>query len=390
MKGLLNIVERIVEKDLCCGCQACYNICPNRAINMIESNDGFFYPEINKEKCIDCGICKKACPIINKLENNNSPTSYAAYTKSDSTRMNSSSGGIFSTLASYILRNNGIVFGASFTDNYMVKHISIKSEDDLKKLRGSKYVQSKIGDTYKECKDYLEANHLVLYTGTPCQINGLYTFLGKEYSNLYTQDIICHGVPSPKAWKKYIEYRKMQDKDNKLLNVNFRSKRKGWRFYEIEFSYEDNLYRNEHKNDIFIKAFLKNLSLRSSCYNCHAKTKQRISDITLGDFWGIDNIDKNYNDDKGVSLVIINSEKGMKLFEKIKNDISYKNTNYEVSIEYNKSLYNSSIKPDNREDFFDLLEEGSYDKLIQIDNLKKTSIKDKIRHLIYIMKKKID
>ena len=184
---------KIEEKDRCCGCYACYNACPVNAISMVEDEKGFKYPKVDEKKCINCGLCEKVCPILNKTEkNNNDVKAFAMYNKNEEERMKSSSGGVFSLIAKAILSEDGVVFGASFNEENEVVHIEVNSVDDLDKIRRSKYVQSKIGDTYKRAKKYLESGKKVLFTGTPCQINGLYSFLQKDYENLYTQDIICH------------------------------------------------------------------------------------------------------------------------------------------------------------------------------------------------------
>ena len=199
----------IKDKSKCCGCSGCMNICPKNAIIMKEDKNGFKYPIVDKEKCINCGLCEKVCPILNnKKEQQKEIKAYACYNKNIEERLKSSSGGIFILLAKEILKRNGIVFGAAFDENFNVKHISIDNEKDIEKLMGSKYVQSNMGKVYKEVKEFLENGKYILFSGTPCQIEGLKKFLKKDYDKLYTQDIICHGVPSPKIWQMYLEYQK--------------------------------------------------------------------------------------------------------------------------------------------------------------------------------------
>ena len=217
----------ITEKSNCCGCTACANKCPRNAIKMVEDDKGFLYPYIDRKKCINCGLCDKVCPIINKRKTENYPKAYAAINKDEKIRLNSSSGGIFSALANYILEEQGIIFGAAFSDDFLVKHIMIDNKDDLYKLRTSKYLQSSLGDIYKEVEKKLNEGKKVLFTGTSCQINGLYGYLNKIYENLYTQDIICHGVPSPKVWKNYLKYRQEKDLESPT-KINFREKTIGW------------------------------------------------------------------------------------------------------------------------------------------------------------------
>lgn len=219
----------IKEKVECCGCQACYNICPKNAIEMVADEKGFKYPKVNKDKCINCGLCEKVCPILNKKTIENEPKVYACYNKNDEIRMKSSSGGIFTLIAEEIIKRDGVVCGAAFDEQYGLSHQFVESIEDLEKLRTSKYFQSSIEDTYRKTKEYLLNGRYVLFTGTPCQIEGLLSYLGKQYDKLYTQDIICHGVPSPKVWRKYVDYRLSIDKKIPQ-SINFRDKKQqGWR-----------------------------------------------------------------------------------------------------------------------------------------------------------------
>lgn len=378
----------IINKKDCCGCHACYNICPKNAIDMVEDEKGFKYPKIDKEKCINCGLCKKVCPIVNNKQIINNPIAYACYNIDEKTRIKSSSGGIFTLLATEILNNNGVVFGASFDKEFNVEHIYIEKGEDIEKLRCSKYVQSKIGDTYRKVKKFLEDDRYVLFTGTPCQIEGLKTYLQSDYEKLYTQDIICHGVPSPKIWNKYKKYRINIDNDI-LQNINFRNKDNGWKLYNMKILYKNMQYKRSIKEDIYMKIFLKNFSLRDSCYNCSFKKKNRNSDITLGDFWGIQNIFPELDDDKGTSLVILNSEKGKILFENIKEKIVFKEANIDDAIKYNPSMIKSVEKPIKREEFFTDLNKLEFNVLVQKYCPKDNYIKkivNKIKRLIKTIK----
>ena len=356
----------IKDKANCCGCYGCYNICPTKAIEMVEDENGFKYPIVNKEKCVNCGLCEKVCPIINnKKEKKKDIKVYACMNKNTDTRMRSSSGGIFSLIASYILDLNGVVFGAKFNENFQVIHSYIENKEELYTFQGSKYVQTQIGEMYQKAKEFLEQDKYVLFTGTPCQIEGLYSYLGKEYEKLYTQDIICHGVPSPIVWRKYLE--EFNKKYNgKPKEISFREKRNmGWSNYEMKLQYSTDSYITSHNKDIYMKAFLSDICLRDSCYACNFKKKNRNSDITLADFWGIDNIDKEMNDDKGTSLVIINSKKGNQLFEKIKQNTIYKEEDFEEAIKYNPSMINSVKLHKNRENFFKELENNNLEVLVK-------------------------
>lgn len=370
----------IEDKTKCCGCFACKNICPKDAISMIEDEYGFKYPKINLEKCINCGLCVKSCPIINKKDIQNFPKAYAIKNKDLNIRLNSSSGGVFSLIAKKIIDNDGVVFGATFDENFAVNHIMCSSKEELEKLRTSKYVQSNINETYTQAKNELKKGKKVLFTGTPCQISGLISFLGKKYENLYTQDIICHGVPSYRVWKKYLEYRKKIDNEIPI-KINFRKKDDGFSSYFMYFKYKNSEYMKKNTEDLYMKAFLQNLSLRDSCYNCNFKGKNRISDITLADLWGIDKIAPEMNDKKGTSLVFINSEKGKKLLENIKDYIIYKEVDIDEAVKYNKAAIKSVPKNKKRKSFFKNLDKMGFDKLVKKYTYSDNVIEKNIRRI---------
>lgn len=353
----------IIDKNKCCGCHACYNICPKDAIIMEEDEKGFKYPKIDSDKCINCGLCKKSCPIINEAKNNNEPEAWAMYNNELSDRVNSSSGGIFMLLAKEIIKRKGVVFGAMFDSNFNVIHSCITSISDIEKLQGSKYVQSSIMDSYMKVKEYLDEDRYVLFTGTSCQIEGLNHYLVKKYDKLYTQDIICHGVPSPKVWREYLKYQKNNNKET-IRNVSFRNKDYGWSLFRTKVWFDTKTYSEEHSKDIYMKSFLRNLCLRDSCYNCKFKNKYRNSDITLADFWGANNVCPEMNDDKGLSLVLINSKKGLELFETIKNNCTIKKVDFEKAIKYNSAYYQSCIMPKNREIFFKEINSMNFEKTV--------------------------
>ena len=333
---------------------------------------------------IEATGCDKICPVNNIKEVLNKPKSYACYNIDEEIRKNSSSGGIFTLLADYILDNNGIVYGASFNNEWEVEHIRIDNKKDLEKLRTSKYLQSNINDIFQLAKQDLDNGVYVLFTGTPCQVNGFISYLnGKEYNKLYTQDIICHGVPSPKVWKKYLSYRKRLDGESPI-QINFRHKYYGWNLFNMLLQYNNKSYQNKHDEDLFMQAFLRNVCLRDSCYNCSFKSKNRKVDITLADFWGITNVVPEFNDDKGISLVIVNTKKGQELFNKIQDRTVCKETNFEESIKYNPSMDKSANEPVGRKEFFENLNNMEFDKLVE-----KYTIKPKKCNLIKRALKKI-
>lgn len=355
-------MKEVINKNKCCGCHACYNICLKNAISMVEDELGFKYPVIDQKKCIDCGMCKNVCPALNSKEEEKDVKAYAAYNKNIDERINSSSGGIFILLAKEIIKRKGVVFGASFDKDFNVRHTYVEKEKDLKQFMGSKYTQSSIGDSYKKVKEFLDKNRYVLFSGTPCQIEGLKSYLKKDYDKLYTQDIVCHGVPSPKAWQKYLEYQKEKNNDS-IKEVSFRSKDNGWASYKMNIKFNNKEYKVDHSKDIYMKSFLSNICLRDSCYNCSFKKKYRNSDITLADYWGINKVHPEMDDKKGTSLVVVNSKKGKELFELIKNDIIYIETDLDIAIKNNASMIVSSNRPNNREEYINDIDKMNMEKL---------------------------
>lgn len=309
----------ISDKKDCCGCSACVGSCPKKCIVLKEDSEGFLYPEVDRESCVECGLCERSCPVLNSkfLTNDIKPEAYAAYVKDEVLRANSSSGGIFSVLAESVLQMGGVVFGAAFDHDFSVKHIAVETSAELERLRGSKYVQSRIENTYEEAKDFLDCGRIVLYTGTACQIAGLKAYLKKTYENLYTLDVLCHGVPSPKLWKKYVAEQE-KTHGGTVRQTFFRHKEYGWKMYAVslEFSNET-AYRKKHPEDIFMRLFLANICLRPSCHACKFKGLLRPSDITLGDCWGIEKTMPEMDDDRGTSVVLIHSQKGKALLDSV-------------------------------------------------------------------------
>lgn len=341
----MNLVEK---KYNCTGCSACSKICPNSAIKMKEDEKGFLYPEIINKYCTNCGLCKRICPnIAEKNEQNNEINIYAMKNKNEATRATSSSGGVFYEYAKSILDENGTIYGAAYNAFNEVEHIRIDSIESLYKLQGSKYIQSTITNIYEQIKDDLNKDKKVLFSGTPCQVAGIKKYLERKRINtdkLYTCDIICHGVPSPKVFKDYIKNLEKQY-SSKAKTVNFRHKENNHtQNIKIEFENGQTYVSNYDKNDEFYRLFLNDLILRESCYKCRYTSFDRVGDITLGDFWGIEKTICNFDDKKGVSLVLVNSTKGKEIFEKIKDKYEIKETCKENCIQ--KNLREPCEKPD--------------------------------------------
>ena len=356
------IMEEVVEKNKCSGCTACMNICPKQAITMKFDKDGFKFPVINQDKCINCGLCKKTCPVLNKSNNNSINECYVAYTKENKYKDNSSSGGIFPLIANKVLENDGIVIGAAFDKENKLKHIAINKKEDLISLKGSKYLQSDLGDIFSYIKGNIE-NKKILFVGTPCQVAGLKSFLKKDYDNLICIDLICHGVPSPKLFEKYIKELENNQND-KLVKYDFRDKSTGWDSYSNTAIFEKSKKTELQSNNDYMKLFLSDVALRESCYNCNFKLGNKYSDITLGDFWGVkDYYPDMYNKD-GVSAVIVNTNKGIELINSIKADLVYKICKLDEIVDGNPSLVKSSNRSIKREVFFNEIDVLSIKELV--------------------------
>lgn len=375
------MIDNLKKKD-CCGCSACLNICPVNAIEMIEDKEGFKYPKINYDKCIKCNKCSNTCPVINKQLNGYNGKAFACFNNDNNERINSSSGGIFSLIANYVFDNKGIVVAPAFDENFNVKHILIDNRKDLEKLMGSKYVQSDVTTIFKSVKKKLDEGILVLFSGTPCQISGIKKYLNKEYKNLILQDVACHGVPSPKLWELYVTYRKHKDNDC-IKNISFRDKSNGWQDFQMKFNYKNKSYKKSHNNDPYFELFLNNISLRSSCYNCKFKDKYKSSDITLADYWGIENIKEHKFDlQNGISLVIINSDKGLDIFNNIKNKMTYQETDYDKALIYNSAIISSVEKPKKRDKFAKDLQKNNFSKLYKKYRRKNNIFKKIIKKIL--------
>lgn len=341
----------------CNGCSTCAWLCPVHAITMTESPEGFKYPQIDKNKCIDCHLCEKRCPVLHSVTLNDCDiAAYACINTDEYIRKESSSGGVFSLCAEYIINAGGVVFGARFDESFSVVHGFVRTVDELSAFRGSKYVQSDIGNVYTECKVFLDSGLPVLFTGTPCQIAGLKAYLNKEYENLYLIDVICHGVPSPLLWKKYFSYRTGQE-NSPVQKISFRRKDFGWKRYSVAFTYKNTAeYRETLDRDFYMQLFLRNVCLRESCYSCSFKTEHRCSDLTIADFWGVDKVCPEMFDDKGTSLVLVQSAKGKRLLKTIKFGLKIKEVSMTESSRFNPALTQSMQRSRLRSTFFHDLE----------------------------------
>ena len=329
----------IKEKKDCCGCTACVERCPCHCIIMQVDEEGFMYPIVDKDKCIQCNLCNTVCPIINQKNPQLPKEVYAAKINDANIVLNSSSGGLFSVLSEAVILKGGVVFGARFNKEWNVIHDYAETKEGIKAFQGSKYVQSDIGICFLKAEQFLKEGRIVLFSGTPCQISGLKYFLRKEYDKLVTISIICHGVPSPGVWNAYKEQipkalvskvRSFRYGQPSITSINFRDKTDGWRNYSFSVSGENEnggcKLKEYHQKNIYLRGYLHNLYLRPSCFSCPARKGKSGADIQLGDYWGVLRRNPSFYDSKGVSLVLIYSEKGRRLFNEInaiKTAISY-------------------------------------------------------------------
>lgn len=378
-------MPKLASRNNCVGCTACMSSCPKQCIEMRNNFDGFSYPVfISLSECVECGCCEKACPILKDTAYKSKELSaYAALSIDKTIRMESSSGGVFTELTKKIICQNGVVYGAVYNEQFEVQHCCIDTEDGLKSIRGAKYSESNLDTTFVDVSSRLKQGQKVLFSGTPCQVAGLKEYIKKEYDNLYCVDFVCHGVPSPMVWKAYVEYRAKQDADGELPKaINLRSKNTGWSNYQYSnvFEYENGKQHSILSSDsLFMKLFVGDYISRPSCENCKFKGYNRVSDITLGDFWGIWDIDPEMDDNKGTSVVLIQSEKGQALWNEISDKIKFKEVSLEQASQQNPSMLVSSKSNPKREEVLKQIREGHIEDCENLFVQPKISMVDRIK-----------
>lgn len=340
----------LIEKNKCTGCSACASVCPTHSITMVEDKEGFQQPKVDNKTCIGCHKCEKTCPILNKEPERAGETkAYAAINKDDSVRSKSSSGGVFHALSSYVVEQGGVVFGARFDDRWEVMHDYSETLEGIKPFMGSKYVQSRIGDSYSQAKRFLEDGRLVLFSGTPCQLGGLRAFLGKEHERLIQVDLVCHGVPSPKVWRSYLK----DYIEGEIVSVSFRDKKEGWKGVQnVTITTNTSVISEKQMVNPFYRGFLRNAYLRSSCYNCQFRTYHRNSDITIADYWGVDKLCPEMFDNKGTSIVFAHTEKGKKCLDALTNAVLFLPQTRENAVKHNHIMDGENPKDIKRKRFF--------------------------------------
>lgn len=344
------------DKRDCCGCSACVQRCPKQCISMYEDEEGFLYPKVDASLCIDCGLCERVCPVLHRFDKREPIKSYAAINPDDKLREQSASGGIFSVLAEKVIGDGGVVFGAKFDSEWEAVHGHVENTEDLAVMRGSKYMQSRIGNSYIEAEKYLKSGRMVLFSGTPCQVAGLKRFLRKKYDNLLTVDVICHAVPSPKVWKLFLDEQlwKAGKSAAEIQSLSFRDKSVGWKNYSLRIRFDDksDIIIPKDRN-LFMRAFLSDLIVRPSCSSCPARSLSSGSDITIGDFWGIERAMPDMFDDKGVCALLCNTKKGVTFVDSL--DIDKKECGYSHVLQGNPALVVAAKDNKKRQAFYESL-----------------------------------
>lgn len=372
----------LAANNLCSGCAACYAVCPRKAISMQPDEEGFSYPHIDESLCVHCGLCERACPSLNPKAPREPLAVYAAKAKDDALRKESSSGGIFSLLARQIISDGGIVYGVAIRESDLsVCHCSAENEEELSWLRGSKYVQSDVGDAYGRVRSQLDAGRKVLFSGTPCQVAALRNFLARDYENLFCVEVICHAAPSPLAWKKFLEKRAAASANGRDIarpeavidrRISFRSKNYGWKRFSLSLRFmNDKEYLLDLYTDTFLRGFLSELFNRPSCHQCPVRELRSGADITLGDYWNMHQRFQEMDDDTGISVVLVNSEKGASLFNRVVPLCDLAASDYADIRRTNLAVYCSTNPHPKRALFFNYIRSGADFDLLVVKLLKR-------------------
>ena len=362
-------MARLCDTNLCSGCSACAAVCPQNCITMVQDDEGFRRPKVDAARCAECGLCTRTCPVLSAPDTNPMPLAFAAQNREDAVRELSTSGGVFTLLARHTLEQGGVVFGAAYDADFKVEHRMVETPEMLTALRGAKYAQSDLGDTFRQVKEQLSCGRKVLFSGTPCQVAGLRSFLGKEEPNLLLVDLVCHGAPSPAVWERYLACQSEQICDgHRPATVNLRCKDSGWSTYsvDIRWPYGRN-YLASNREDPYIRAFVGDLCLRPSCHRCSAKGLTRVSDFTLGDYWGVWDQVPSMSDNRGTSIVLVHSEKAKALWQELAPAMRVQQVDARRCMEHNPAaLQSAKYDAENRsifllryqhEDFASLVDE---------------------------------
>ena len=342
----------ISNKAECCGCTACYSICPKNAIVMQPDHEGFLYPTVDSQKCVDCGLCEKVCPIRNKKTDREDTEGYIVRIKEEDIVQNSTSGGAFTAFAAHIISQGGVVYGTGYDEMMRVTCKKAETVQQLDEMRGSKFVQSYLGETFREIKALLRKGKKVLFTGTPCQNYGLIHYLGGKPDNLVCIDFVCRGVPSPMIWKSYVDM--MEKKYGaKMIGARFKNKTFGYHATTMKIEFDNGKqWYGSGRIDPMMKAFVRELSSRPSCSQCRFKGIERISDVTMFDCYQFSQITGYKDDEKGYSSIFIHSYKGKKLFDEISDKLIVYPTEVKQLVTKNGVMVCNSAKPNPKRDQF--------------------------------------
>ena len=377
-----------LPENQCSGCGTCSLVCPSASIVMKKDWDGFMRPSVDLNSCINCRKCMSKCPVLQKKGNASLKKVYAAFNRDETEVKKSTSGAIFPLLAKHILSKDGIVVGASFDKQLHVMHTIAESESEMNEQRFAKYVQSEVDTVFLKIKEFLEDERLVLFTGTPCQVAGLKNFLGKQYNNLFTVDCSCHGVPSPGLWERWItEFEKMHD--CKINKVNFRVQSgRNWNQYSVVYYTDRGEFSYPKNDDAYLKAFRQNLSLRPSCFACHFKGWERFADLTVGDFWGIEEICPEMTHDNGTSMVLVHTERGQKLLASVAENLAIKQIDTPKAQTVNDATWQSVVSSPKRKAFMMRLYDETVSESVEHCQVKEKSLVKKIVTKVMTVAKK--
>lgn len=348
----------IKDKKDCCGCWACKTVCPVQCITLPEDEEGFRYPKVDEDKCINCHLCEKVCPIIHAETDkpNDKQRAFLLQHRDKRVLQESASGGAFTAIASYVIKKGGVVFGAAYTDKFVVAHQFVDRIEDLWKFRNSKYVQSEMRDAYAECKDFLKQGRMVCFSGVPCQLEGLLRYLRKPYDNLITVDVLCHSITSPKIFRMYVA-----DKERKfgsdINNIMFRDKTPyGYKYSQMSvYKNGKQVYREGVDTDVYLRSFFSDVNVRPSCYDCKFKKQHHLTDFSIWDCFDVYKFSKAFDNDKGVTRLLVNTDKALSIMDEMKTDAAIMEIPVDAAVDGVKEMFHSVNMSPRRQSFFNVI-----------------------------------
>lgn len=378
-------IYRNIGNELCCGCSACVNVCPKQCLTMKADQEGFFFPTLSDATvCIDCNLCDMVCFVLHPSDTKKPIGCIGVKNKNEVVREKSSSGGLFSALAEFVINNGGVVFGARFSESWQVVIDYTEKLDGIDAFRGAKYVQAMVENSYLHAKSFLDSGRKVLYSGTYCQIAGLHHFLRKDYDNLISVDVVCHSVPSPLVWERYLSE---ISSTSEIMSVNFRDKTTGWTKYGYNLcvSLKNGIKYNIPASAEYMKCLTMNITTRPSCSHCMAREGRSCSDITIGDYWGVWDIQPEFDDNKGVSIALVNTDKIKNIIESMDMDVT--NVSIVEACKYNSGLTKSTPNHSHRKKFFEAINDGTSVKKamkIAINEVEKPSFFTRLKNRLIV------